>query len=444
MTSAPRANRTATIGFTVAVALIAAAIVVPAATGWNVWTGDFPPLRAEWKPRVGPGTIPSVVIAIMAARYAVGAAAQWSWRTLLVSAFIGGFGWLTSLALVDGPVGLGRVLDYPSEYLDTARAITDVPLLLREYISRIPLNSVDNWPTHIAGHPPGAVLFFWVLVQLGLGGWLAAGMTVIILASTTPVAVLITLRRLGAESPARVAAPYIVLGPAAVWAAVSADAMFAAVAAWGLCCLAISATSHRWWSVGGWGVAAGILLGSCVMLSYGLTILGLLAIAILIAAGNWRPMPWAVGAALAVILAFAFGGFAWWRAYPVLVDRYWDGYASRRPATYWTWANLASLAISAGPVIGAITAVVVAGARRVRSAGTHHRVVLLLVGAALTSVAIADISQMSKSEVERIWLPFIPWMLVGASMLPERWHRVGLITQLLFALLVQHLLRTEW
>ena len=28
---------------------------------------------------------------------------------------------------------------------------------LREYVSRMPLDSVDNWPVHIAGQPPGAL-----------------------------------------------------------------------------------------------------------------------------------------------------------------------------------------------------------------------------------------------------------------------------------------------
>ena len=38
------------------------------------------------------------------------------------------------------------------------------------------------------------------------------------------------------------AAPFLVLGPAAIWQCVSADALFAAVAAWGLAALAVAAT----------------------------------------------------------------------------------------------------------------------------------------------------------------------------------------------------------
>ena len=49
----------------------------------------------------------------------------------------------------------------------------------------------------------------------------------------------------------------------------------------------------------------------------------------------------------------AAAGFAWWEAYPVLTERYWDGIAGDRPASYWLWGNLAALAVSAGPLVGA-------------------------------------------------------------------------------------------
>jgi hypothetical protein len=51
---------------------------------------------------------------------------------------------------------------------------------------------------------------------------------------------------------------------------------------------------------------------------------------------------------------------------------------------------------------------------------------------------------MSKGEVERIWLPFVPWLLVLCALLPGRWRRLTLALQVLTALLVQHLLVTGW
>ena len=104
------------------------------------------------------------------------------------------------------------------------------------------------------------------------------------------------------------------------------------------------------------------------MLSYGLPLLGMLAIAILVLARRWSPLPWAAGAAALVVLTFAASGFAWWEAYPVLVERYWAGVAINRPFPYWVWANLAALAFSAGPLVGAGLAVAVRRAKRLRAA----------------------------------------------------------------------------
>lgn len=430
------------VGVAVAVALMALAMLLPWALDQNVYVRSFPPLHAEWMPRVGPGTIAAVILAVVAIRYATDAAARAPWRYLLLGSFVVAGAWMVSLATVDGLDGIGVILDTQYEYLRTARGVTDFGATLREYIARIPLDSVDNWPVHIAGHPPGALLFFVVLVQLGLGSGLAAGFVVIVVAATTPVAVLLTLRRLGAEQGARLAAPFLVMGPAAIWMAVSGDAMFGAFAAWGLCCLAFAATSPRMRGIAGWAIAAGLLLGYCVMLSYGLPLLGILAVAVLVIARTWKPLPWAFVAAVAVVLAFVAGGFVWWDAYPVLVERYWDGIATRRPITYWIWGNLAALAFSAGPLVGAAVAVAIRGAAPIRSV-LSRPIVILALAASLTILA-ADLSGMSKAEVERIWLPFVPWLLVGTALLPERWRRPGFTIQVVFALIVQHLLFTGW
>ena len=92
-------------------------------------------------------------------------------------------------------------------------------------------------------------------------------------------------------------------------------------------------------------MVAGLLLGYAVMLSYGLPLLGLLALAVLVVARNWRPLPWAALSALAVVLTYAALGFVWWEALPALHDRYWAGVARNRPPSYWMWANLAALTL---------------------------------------------------------------------------------------------------
>lgn len=437
-------TRAAWTGLAVALVLVAAAFAVPPLADWQVWARaprsavdhGVPPLHGYWQPKLlGPGTPIALALGVAGWWWGPRLAQRLSWRALLTTSYAAGLAWLLALALVDGTDGLTRSLGSRYEYLPTARDVHDVSALLHGYVDRIPYGQADSWPTHVAGHPPGALLFFVGLVRIGLGGDFAASLVVTMLAATTAVAVLVTLRALGSEDAGRRAAPFLVLAPAAVFMAVSADALFGAVAAWGLAALALGATSTPRVHMVAWSALAGLLLGSCVLLSYGLPLLGVLALAVLVRARSWQPLPVAAATAVAVVVAFAAAGFAWWEAFPVLRERYWDGIAADRPAAYWTWANLAALLVCTGPLLGAGVA-----ALRRRS----DRTVLLLAGAALAIVALADLSQMSKAEVERIWLPFVPWLMLTTALLPEPWRRWGLLLQVGWAIAVQQLLYTSW
>ena len=90
--------------------------------------------------------------------------------------------------------------------------------------------------------------------------------------------------------------------------------------------------------------------------------------------------------------------------------------------------NLAAFALVVGPA----TAVALP---RLRGRG-----VWLLAGAALVAVALADVSGLSKAEVERIWLPFAPWLLIAAGGLPRRW----LAAQVVLGLALQAGVRSPW
>ena len=441
-----RRRDAAWVGLLAALALITAAFVVPPLLGWEVYAraprargGGVPPLHGFWDVKLfGPGTLPAVALALLSWRYAVGLAERLPWRWLLVTSYAAGVAWLLSLAFVDGLSGMTRTMDHGYDYLATARGVSDVGAVLESFVERIPYGHPDNWTVHVAGHPPGALLFFVGLVRLGLGGSLAAGMIVTLIGATTTLAVLQTMRTLGAETMARRAAPFLVLTPAAIFAAVSADGMFAAVAAWGLAALAVAATRERRAVAVAWSLVAGLLLGACVMMSYGLALLAFLALAVLALARSWLPLPVAAAAAMAVVLGFAAFGFAWWEAYPVLHDRYWDGTAAKRPAAYWMWGNLAALLLCAGPALGAGLG------RLVALRGRADRVVIWLVLGAGAAIAVADLSRMSKAEVERIWLPFVPWLLLSTTLLPDRWRRPALALQVVTALLLQHLQFTSW
>ncbi len=428
------------VGLAGALALVAVSMAVPEVFDWDVHMRSFPPLHAEWMPRLGVGTVPAVVIGALACWRAVSLAESLTWGRLLLTSYAAGLAWMLALAFVDGEDGVGVILQTKYEYLQVAREVDDLPATLSVYVDRIPFSAgPERWPPHLAGHPPGALTFYVLLARLGLGGGFAAGIVTTLFAASTAVAVLVALRTLGAESAARRAAPFLVVGPAAIWQCVSADGMFAAVAAWGLATLAVASTRRSL----AWSVVAGLLLGAGVMMSYGLPLLGLLALAVLWLGGSWRPLLPAALAALAVVLVFAAYGFSWWEAFGVLHDRYWDGVARNRPAAYWMWGNFAALAFSAGPMLGAGLARAGASARSLfREAET--RVVLVLAGAALAIVTTADLSRMSKGEVERIWLPFAPWLLISTAFLPRRWRAAGVVVQVVSALVVQHLLKPDW
>ena len=439
-------DRRAVVGLTVAVGLVVLAFVLPPLAGWDVAPRvddrAAAPTHGFWDPKVGWGTVPAVAVGLLAVWRGEAWALGWSWRRLLLASYVGSLAWLLALALVDGADGLTRAMAHRSEYLHTARQVDDVGLLLRTYVDRIPYAHPDNWPVHVAGHPPGAVLVFVGLVSVGLGGALATALVVTAVAASLPAAVLVTLRLLGVDRHARLAAPFLVVSPAAVFLAVSADALFATIAAWGLASLAAAAVAARRSRMVGWAAVAGLLLGWCVMSSYGLPLLGALAVAVLAVARSWWPLPVAAATALALVLGFAAAGFAWWEAYPVLVDRYWGGIASDRPASYWMWGNLAALLLSAGPLLGAGLAH--ASGRVADRRDPEVGPLLWLAGAAVVAVVVADLSRMSKAEVERIWLPFVPWLTLTMALLPSGWRRQGLLLQVVTALAVQHLLYTTW
>ncbi|MFD7504785.1 hypothetical protein [Streptomyces sp. NPDC059850] len=414
---------------------------------------DWAPLYADWLPHAGPGTPAAVALAVAVVAYGPRIAATLPWRRLLWAGWAAAMAWTWALALVDGwGRGVAGRLTQRNEYLRGVDRFQDIGAALRGFTGHILIDAPDHWPAHIAGHPPGAVLTFVGLDRLGLGGGAWAGAFCITVGSSAVAAVLVTLRALGQERAARTAAPFLVLAPAAVWVGASADGYFAAVVAWGLALLALAAT-RTVRAPGAVALAAGLLLGLTAYLSYGLTLMALPAAAVLFLARTVRPLPYALAGAAAVAGAFTLAGFAWWEGYDLLVERYYQGVAADRPYGYWVWANLACTVVTAGlaSVAGVRRAVGAApGAvrrlRRDEGPGGQGRSdgLVVLVLAALLALVTADLSGMSKAETERIWLPFVLWLLPAAALLPARDLRRWLAVQAGLALLVNHLLLTGW
>lgn len=428
--------------------IAAGGLLVMLAIGWPRWTGEdvgakWAPLAGAWDPRLGPGTIAAVGIAIAVVTVGPVLAQRLSWLALLAWTWAAATAWTIALAAVDGRTGIADVFARPGEYLYDASRVTSWREVFPDFVDRIPLRAENNWEVHVSAHPPGALLAFIGFDGLGLDDTFWLGLTVLALATTAAVACCVTLRVLAGEEWARRATPWLILAPAAIWVGVSGDALFAAVAAWAITLLALAATRRRHASA--YGIAAGLAFGCCLYLSYGLVLLAPLALAVLIAARRWQPIPWVLGGIALVVGAVTLAGFAWWEAYPVLVQRYQAGMSKHRPYDYWVWANVAAWTCAVGLAMWAAlpaTACTLVTGDPDRRPGA--RAVAWLGAGAIAAVAAATFTGMSKSEVERIWLPFAWWALLLATLLPDRWQRPGLAGQAVSALALQHLVVTQW
>ncbi|NLU68713.1 hypothetical protein [Streptomyces sp. HNM0574] len=394
----------------------------------------WPPLYAYWLPHLGPGTPAALAIAMLTIAYGPALARRMRWRPLVLAGWGGAMAWSWSLALIDGwHRGVAERLTTRYEYLQSV-PVPDIGAMLREFTSRILLNSPDNWPSHVAGHPPGALLTFAWLDRIGLsgGGWAAA--FVITVGSSAVAAVLVTVRALYTEDAARRAAPFLVLAPAAIWMGVSADGYFTAAGAWAVALLALS-TQETARAPRATAVASGLLFGLLCYLSYGLVLLAVVAVAVLVAGRTVRPVPWVLLGMMPWVAAFTMAGFWWFDGYFTLVERYYQGAARIRPYSYFVWGNLAVQTAVVGPAV-------VAALRRTFARRNGN--LALLVAGGLCAILLADLSGMSKAETERIWLPFALWLLPATALLPRRAVPWWLSGQAALALTINHLFITGW
>jgi hypothetical protein len=332
--------------------------------------------------------------------------------------------WALALALVDGPAGLLGSLGGRYDYL---AAVTDAGSPGAFLDGFLPGHA--GWPVHVQGHPPGMVLLLLALDAVGLARTSVVAVVVLVGGSAAVPAVLVATRNVAGEAAARRLAPALVLTPAAIWWS-SADALFAGVAAWAVA-LAVLATTCRGSASWALGVVAGMLGATSLMLSYGLVLLAGVPLAV----GVWRRRlaPLAASAAVIVLayLAVRAAGFDWWAGLEATRAAYEQGVARDRPYLVFLVANLVVFAAAVGPAA-------VAGLLRLVRAGRAAPLVVV-AGAAVACAVVADLSGLSKGEVERIWLPFGPWVTVAAAALPERgpWLAASGFTAVLLALVLQ-------
>jgi hypothetical protein len=351
------------------------------------------------------------------------------WRPLLALAAAAAAAWAVSLALVDGWAGLTVPLEARTEYLADIGRVGSPGAFLSSFVDRI-----GDYSVHVQGHPPGLLLVLSGLDRVGLGGsgWAA---TLMIAGGAAAVpAVLVTAREVAGENVARQTAPFLVVAPAAIWIASSADAFYAGVSAWAVA-LVVVATGRQGLRSDAYALAGGLLFGAVAFLSYGLVLLAAVPMVVAWRRRRLRPIALAAVGAAPVFLAFLAAGFSWISGLLATRDRYFAGVGSRRPYLEFLVANAAAFGIALGPAIP------------VAVARLRDRRLWLLVGGGLLAVGIAMMSGMSKGEVERIWLPLAVWVLPAGAVLAagrSRVTRAWLGVQAAAAVAVATVVRTSW
>jgi len=428
----------------VTIAITAWVLLLVVARVWGLWVVEANPeigvkavpLSGRWRWQADVRILPAIGLGVAAVAAGPALARRLPWPA--VPALAGTFATVWALALAASE-GWGRVsgsLDTRFDYLPLARRIEDPVEFIRTFVERVP-----ELPTHPSSHPPGATLTFWAWEHVTPGGpgWAAA--LVLLGWGLAAAMALVLVRTVAGEGAARAAAPFLTTAPGAIWAS-SADALFAGVFATGaaLVGLAVAGAPHPRWR-DGLAVAGGVVLGLALHLSYGLVPLLAVPGAVILWRRAWRSLALASVGAGAVTVVFVAGGFWWFAGLAAARVEYFDGLGSIRPYTYFTLAgNPGALGIVLGPAVAAGLAVALR--RGVPSS------MWLLPGAGLAALLVADLSGLSKAEVERIWLPFAPFVASAVAALvvrrPTWWARAWLTAQVALVLLLQSWLASPW
>jgi methylthioxylose transferase len=387
-----------------------------------------PPFWSAFDPHPSLRLVPALVVGGCVAKCGVRVARGLSWRALLATSAASSAVWAVSVAYVDGRDALtDPVRFHRNDYAQTAREIGS----LRSFLSGF-VDNMATFPQHSKGHPPGMIVIEWALDRVGLAaaGWSAA--LVVAGGAAAVVAALVAARDVAGEAFARTAAPFCVLVPAVIWWQ-TADAFFAGVSAWAIT-LVVLASSRRGRAAVLYAAAGGVLFGVTAFLSYGLVLLAIIPVVVCVARRRERLLVVAGAGALPVFVWFGAQGFSWFAGLAGTRHEYWTGVAIHRPYSYFLIANLALFAMATGPALALALPLV-----RGRA--------LLLIGGIAGVVLLADLSGMSKAEVERIWLPFVPWAMLATGALltrPVRELRAGLLMQVACTVVIAVTVWSQW
>lgn len=346
------------------------------------------------------------------------------------------------LALTDGRDGLTHGVKDKTEYLVNLAQAPPAGAFVRGFVQHI-----NNYSVHARGHPPGFILLLKAMAWIGLDGvWPVVALSIIATVSV-PVAVLVVVRCAVNDEWMRRAAPLLCVAPYVIWMLTSADAVYSAVGAWGVAVFVVGTRRRSDRSAALFGLTGGLLLGALLFFSYGGATFMFVPLVFAIAAirthqpGAWRACIGAVVGLAAVTAGFAVVGFWWFAGASATKHEYWEGTAKFRPWNYFLIANLGAAMFALGPVT-------VFGLKRLLRHPRRNSAALVVVGGGLLALILSHLSQYSKAEVERIWLPFFPWILLAGGVLMARRNRwvpaIAVFAQAAGAVWLQSFLLSKW
>jgi hypothetical protein len=397
---------------------------------------DAAPLHGMFDPELHRSLLWAVLVGGCAIWGAERLARGLVWRRLLLVSALGTCAWTLALALVRGADRVTVVFTRLGEYPQVLPRIESFNSFLRGFT-----DNLASYPVHVQSHPPGFPLLAWALERIGYGGSFPLSMLCIGAAGVGVAAVLVVVRDVAGERVARRAMPFVVFTPAAISIATSADAFFAGIGAVAVM-LVLLATRRRDPAGDALAFVGGIVFGIAAFFSYGLVLIGVIPLVVARSRRRARPLiVAAIGAAL-VVEAIWESGLFWFDGLLATRQQYFAGIASSRPYALYLFADVAIFAVILGPAIA------------VALGRLRDRRLWLVVGGALAALALADVSGMSKAEVERIWLPFAPFVTAAGAALAcsgvarrhRRWTPTQgwLALQIGFAVSLELLIRTGW
>jgi len=369
--------------------------------------------RDGWDWRFGWGLVGAGLEAVVVV---VSVVRGWWWharlRWIVAASSTGAGAFALLLALTDGADGVLYGAVHRTEYLSNLAIAPPAAEFVRTFVERI-----DDYSVHVRGHPPGFVLALKAMDDIGLGGEWPTALLSVVATIALPAALLVTLWSVVDADCVRRVAPLLIVAPYLLWMVTSADAVYTAVGAWGVAACAVGLRIRGRRAAVAW-LVGGLSLGWLLFLTYSGAVFLLLPITIAAAvrrrgATGMGGIGATILGAVVVTAAFTAAGFWWFAGAAETRLQYWAGTAQFRTWTYFGLANLAVALIAMGPAT-------FAGLLRLRD-----RRVWVVVAGGLLALLASHLSQYTRAEVERIWLPFYPWIAVAGGALMSASSRLA-------------------